>query len=198
MATTMGSTTEGEPPRPCRVQPRVSPLEVVDRLAPAVHWPGALETQGRTWRLMARTPEFDAWLIAWPSGGNVEFHDHGNSTGAVKRHQRDPSSSRSRGATTPGVSPSCASSLHAGAAWVSGPGTSTTSSTNRTVHALSLHVYSPALTAMTFYDVVGRPHWWSAGSRVGRRRLRRVRARPPGFGIAEVEAASPWVEAASR
>ena len=32
---------------------------------------------------MARTPDFDAWLIAWPSGGKVDLHDHGNSTGAV-------------------------------------------------------------------------------------------------------------------
>ena len=32
---------------------------------------------------MARTPDFDAWLIAWPSGGKVELHDHGHSTGAV-------------------------------------------------------------------------------------------------------------------
>jgi hypothetical protein len=33
---------------------------------------------------MARTPDFDAWLIAWPKGGKVELHDHGTSTGAVR------------------------------------------------------------------------------------------------------------------
>ena len=61
----------------------VDPAEVASRLAPVVHWPGALDTARRSWRLMARTPAFDAWLIAWPSGGRVELHDHGSSTGAV-------------------------------------------------------------------------------------------------------------------
>src|ERR1700684_1366892 len=64
-------------------RPPINPREVAHRLAPAVHWPGALDTHSRSWRLMARTPDFDAWLIAWPKGGKVEFHDHGSSTGAV-------------------------------------------------------------------------------------------------------------------
>src|SRR5580658_7208521 len=63
--------------------PRINPREVASRLAPAVHWPGALDERSRSWRLMARTPDFDAWLIAWPKGGKVELHDHGTSTGAV-------------------------------------------------------------------------------------------------------------------
>ena len=69
-------------PAPGRRAP-VDPHEVASRLAPAVHWPGALDKARRTWRLMARTPDFDAWLIAWPSGGKVDLHDHGSSTGAV-------------------------------------------------------------------------------------------------------------------
>src|SRR3984885_11309200 len=64
-------------------RPRINPREVASRLAPAVQWQGALDTRRRSWRLMARTPDFDAWLIAWPKGGKVELHDHGASTGAV-------------------------------------------------------------------------------------------------------------------
>ena len=66
-----------------RLHGSVRPAEIAQRLAPAVHWPGALEVQERSWKLVARTPDFDAWLIAWPSGGKVELHDHGDSSGAV-------------------------------------------------------------------------------------------------------------------
>jgi len=45
---------------------------VASRLAPAVRWPEVPATQRREWRLMARTPDFDAWLISWPSGGKVD------------------------------------------------------------------------------------------------------------------------------
>src|SRR5258708_33203183 len=55
--------------RPSRVDPR----EVASRLAPAVHWPGALDRQRRTWRLVARTPDFEAWLVAVPSGGHLRL-----------------------------------------------------------------------------------------------------------------------------
>ena len=30
-----------------------------------------------------RVEEFEAWLIAWPPGGRVQFHDHGGSGGSV-------------------------------------------------------------------------------------------------------------------
>ncbi len=61
----------------------VRPAAIARRLAPAIHWPGALEVEERSWKLVARTPDFDAWLIAWPRGGKVELHDHGASSGAV-------------------------------------------------------------------------------------------------------------------
>src|SRR5580658_6628042 len=78
-----GRSTASVFPGPPARRTRVNPQEVASRLAPAVRWPGAPATERREWRLMARTPDFDAWLIAWPSGGKVELHDHGTSTGAV-------------------------------------------------------------------------------------------------------------------
>lgn len=62
---------------------RVDPVEIATRLAPAIRWPGAPEVDERSWRQVALTPDFDAWVIAWPSGGRVDLHDHGSSRGAV-------------------------------------------------------------------------------------------------------------------
>jgi hypothetical protein len=132
----------------------INPQEVASRLAPAVRWPGALDTQRREWRLMARTPDFDAWLIAWPSGGKVELHDHGNSTGAVSVISgalveavpwRDDTGRLSLERHE----------LRAGATLGFGAGHVHDVTNESAHHALSLHVYSPALTSMTFYEVTG-------------------------------------------
>jgi hypothetical protein len=146
--------------------PRVNPREVASRLAPAVHWPGALDTQTRSWRLMARTPDFDAWLIAWPKGGKVELHDHGTATGAV---------SVVSGALVEAVPwrddtgrlTLVRHELQAGTTLGFGPGHVHDVTNESDGHALSLHVYSPALTSMTFYELtddelVIRDVAWSA------------------------------------
>jgi predicted metal-dependent enzyme (double-stranded beta helix superfamily) len=131
-----------------------------------VQWPGALDTQSRSWRLMARTPDFDAWLIAWPRGGKVELHDHGVSTGAV---------SVISGALVEAV-PKRGDSGHlalvrhelrAGATLGFGAGHVHDVTNESDEHVLSLHVYSPALTSMTFYELtedrlVVRDVAWSA------------------------------------
>ena len=154
-------------------RPRVNPQEVASRLAPAVHWPGALDTQRREWRLMARTPDFDAWLIAWPSGGKVELHDHGNSTGAVSVISgalveavpwRDDTGRLSL----------VRHELQAGATLGFGAGHVHDVTNESDEHALSLHVYSPALTSMTFYEVAGDQLGGARGG-VVRRRQRRIR-----------------------
>ena len=103
---------------------------------------------------MARTPDFDAWLIAWPSGGKVELHDHGNSTGAV---------SVISGALVEAVP--CRDDtgrltlvrheLRAGATLGFGARHVHDVTNESDGHALSLHVYSPALASMRFYDVAG-------------------------------------------
>ncbi len=135
-------------------RPGVDPLDVASRLAPAVHWPGALDMKRRAWRLVARTPDFDAWLIAWPSGGKVELHDHGNAAGAVSVISgalveavpwRDDTGRLSL----------VRHELQAGATLGFGARHVHDVTNESDGHALSLHVYSPALTSMTFYDVAG-------------------------------------------
>jgi Cysteine dioxygenase type I len=165
----------------------VDPREVASRLVPAVHWPGALDREERTWRLVARTPDFDAWLVAWPSGGRVDIHDHGISRGAVSVisgalveavPRRDDSGRLSW----------VQRELRAGATVGFGTGHVHDVTNESDVHALSLHVYSPALTAMTFYDVEGDQllvrglEWADDGCGESELDLH--------FGIAEVEAAS--------
>ena len=134
--------------------PRINPQEVASRLAPAVHWPGRSTRSAANWRLMARTPDFDAWLIAWPSGGKVDLHDHGNSTGAVSVISgalveavpwRDDTGRLSL----------VRHELQAGATLGFGAGHVHDVTNESDEHALSLHVYSPALTSMTFYEVAG-------------------------------------------
>lgn len=133
---------------------KVNPEEIASRLAPVVHWPGALDAERREWRLMARTPDFDAWLIAWPSGGKVELHDHGNSRGAVSVISgtlveavpwRDDT----------GRLALMRHELQAGATLGFGAGHVHDVTNESAHHALSLHVYSPALTSMSFYEVAG-------------------------------------------
>jgi predicted metal-dependent enzyme (double-stranded beta helix superfamily) len=110
--------------------------------------------QRRTWRLMARTPDFDAWLIAWPRGGRVELHDHGTAAGAVSVISgtlveavpwRDDT----------GRLTLVRHELWAGATLGFDVGHIHDVTNEADGHALSLHVYSPALTSMTFYDVIG-------------------------------------------
>ena len=132
----------------------MNPAEVASRLAPAVHWPGGFDRTRRTWRLMARTSDFDAWLIAWPSGGKVELHDHGSSTGAVSVISgalveavpwRDDAGRLSL----------VRQELRAGATLGFGAWHVHDVTNESDGPALSLHVYSPALTSMTYFDVAG-------------------------------------------
>jgi hypothetical protein len=59
-------------------------LTIADGLAPyAATWPGVTDPRHRSWALMATDDTFEAWVIAWPAGGAVELHDHGDSAGAV-------------------------------------------------------------------------------------------------------------------
>jgi hypothetical protein len=151
-ATLAGPTTSPLALVPSLRAPRVDPREVASRLAPAVHWPGAVDSGRRQWRLMARTPDFDAWLIAWPSGGKVDLHDHGSSTGAVSVISgalveavpwRDDTGRLSL----------VRHQLQAGTTLRFGADHVHDVTNESALPALSLHVYSPALTSMTFYEV---------------------------------------------
>ncbi len=133
-----------------RVEPE--PYEIARRLAPFLRWDQASDVDERSWRLVARTPDFDAWLIAWPPGGRVELHDHGRSRGAltvlrgtlvetVPHWDERGRFDLLRCDLETGVT------LHFDVEHVHDVVNESDEP------ALSLHVYSPALTTMTYFNV---------------------------------------------
>ena len=124
-------------------------------LAPrADSWPRMRRPSRRTWDLMAATDAFEAWVIAWPPGGAIELHDHGKSAGAVIV---------ARGAlfeTTIVEHPdgrlvTDTAVLRAGTA-ISFDASRVHDLVNVGIApAISVQVYSPRLSTMTFYEIAG-------------------------------------------
>ncbi len=104
------------------------------------------------WRRYAQllaTEEYEVWLIAWAATSALDLHDHGGSCGVarvvegelvetytdlVERHPlRSVTVGRGQSVALPAT--------RAHEVWNPGP-----------EPALSVHVYSPPLTSMTFYD----------------------------------------------
>jgi hypothetical protein len=111
-----------------------------------------IKPQGGDLRRFARllhTPAYEAWLIAWEAAADLELHDHGGSQGAfhvvdgalVEAHsdlvEPGPLQTLLIGAGEGrGVTPTRVHRV-----WNPGP-----------ARAVSVHVYSPPLSSMTFYD----------------------------------------------
>jgi hypothetical protein len=137
--------------RPRPDQPRPHLTAIAAGLASAVSGEELTLAPGeprRFVRLLA-TPSYEAWLIAWAPAGTLELHDHGGSVGAL--HVVGGALTETYTDLT-GRGPLRAQTLRAGddlavtaervhEVWNPGPGP-----------ALSVHVYSPPITAMTFYD----------------------------------------------
>jgi mannose-6-phosphate isomerase-like protein (cupin superfamily) len=121
--------------------------------------------RNRSWRLIAKTSDFDAWLIAWPGGAIADLHDHGGSRGALHVI------SGSLIETSPwhddgGEVMLARREVHAGVTLAFGAGHVHDVRNEAAVHALSLHVYSPPLTSMIYYDrsgdrLIPRDNEWS-------------------------------------
>jgi predicted metal-dependent enzyme (double-stranded beta helix superfamily) len=90
----------------------------------------------------------EAWLLGWPAGGRIELHDHGGSSGAycVVKGRLVETFAR------PGDDHLRQRRLRTG--WVVGFGPDHIHDVTNggSSQALSVHVYSPRLTTMTFYD----------------------------------------------
>jgi len=105
----------------------------------------------RTWRTIAVTESFEAYVIAWPTGGSIELHDHGDSSGAVVVAAGDlvetTVASGSGSAIVTAIRP-----LPVGSHVVFGPGHVHDIVNRGLLPALSVHVYSPVLRSMTFFE----------------------------------------------
>ena len=107
---------------------------------------GAVLTERRYVRLLS-TPAFEAWLICWPQGASLELHDHGPSagafavvTGTLDETLVDQARQRPR-------------RVEAGEVVSFGRGHIHDVTNRECTPATSVHVYSPPLSTMTFYDV---------------------------------------------
>ena len=105
----------------------------------------------RCWCTIAATEHFEAWVVAWPVGGSIELHDHGKSAGAVvvacgalSETSIRPDNDRDLYATS--------TSIGTGEHVVFGPGYVHDFVNVGPDPALSVHVYSPALHSMTYFD----------------------------------------------
>ena len=127
-------------------------LELAD--SPEIWWPRVRRTSGERWYVsLLEDHDFEAWLLGWPVGEGIELHDHGSSCGALVvvegtlletsiqvsdwvrpggrlRHRRLPE----------------------GALVSFGPDHIHDVVNGGARQALSIHVYSPRLRSMTFYE----------------------------------------------
>jgi hypothetical protein len=102
----------------------------------------------RTGVRMVACTEYDAWLLRWPPNSSVTPHDHGDSAGAFAVVSGALLEVRwsITGLRARPVGPGAAVIIEQGVVHdvIAGPGPS-----------VSVHVYSPPLTAMSFYDAAG-------------------------------------------
>ena len=103
----------------------------------------------RRWVRLLGTRSYDAWLLGWPPGAGLDLHDHGESSAALcvvsgvldERHL--PARAAGGVATRRlGAGDSLSfNSAHVHAMYNSSD-----------VFAMSVHVYSPPLSTMTFFE----------------------------------------------
>src|SRR5271165_1937965 len=127
--------------------------EAAQCLAGLVRWAGPSHLRERRWDLVARTELFDAWLIGWPPGGTVDLHDHGRSSGVVlvlegTLVETTPVRSHDGGLR---LVRRVLGAGDSGLSFSAGHVHDVTNEGER--HAVSLHVYGPPLTTMTFFDI---------------------------------------------
>ena len=99
-------------------------------------------------RLLWDVAVLDAWLIAWPSGGAVDLHDHGGAAGVITVVAGELTEIRA----TPDAAALTRRTLRPGAVYDVDAEAVHDVFNARDQQALSVHVYAPGLTSMTFYD----------------------------------------------
>ena len=115
--------------------------------------PGGLPADDRWFRRLHGDDELDVWLISWAPGHPTDLHDHGGSLGALTvlsgslnefRWDGDGLRRRRLDAGDQAAFPlGCVHDV----VWARSPAPSPT---------LSVHAYSPPLTAMSYYEVTAR------------------------------------------
>jgi mannose-6-phosphate isomerase-like protein (cupin superfamily) len=138
---------------PERVRLSTAELLVVARglATSASSWPGTAHPETRSWRTVAATDRYEAFVIAWPVGGSIELHDHGDSAGAVVVAAGSLVET-AVGHDVDGSLVAVSRSVDEGGHLVFEPGHVHDIVNHGPGPALSVHVYSPVLRSMTFFE----------------------------------------------
>lgn len=118
---------------------------------------GRLPTDERWYRRLYGDDELDIWLISWVPEKSTELHDHGGSlgaltvvSGALRETRWDGRALRDRELTAGDQAGFPLGWVH-DVVWAPGPNRRSPAAAT-----LSVHAYSPPLTAMSYYGVTDR------------------------------------------
>ena len=138
-------------------QKNFTPAELADEVrrltARPAEWVARvrLDPEGRWYERIHMTDDLEVWLISWLPGQSTGFHDHGVSAGAfgVVWGELDESVAPRRAAAKPRATRVTAGVVRSfGPHYVHDVQNSSTGSV-----AVSVHAYSPPLSAMTRYNL---------------------------------------------
>ncbi|MDT0379515.1 cysteine dioxygenase [Streptomyces sp. DSM 42041] len=129
---------------------------------PAVRPQLHLEADVRTWARIDGPDGCEAWLVGWPPGTATGWHDHGGASGAFTvleglLEEHTPAAEPSRETDTVRLPPGGPHrrALTPGAGRAFGPHHVHDVLSTGTVHAVSLHLYAPALPSMRRFAAHG-------------------------------------------
>lgn len=119
-----------------------------DHLLPA----GGFPDDTRWYTRLHADDELDVWLISWASGHATELHDHGGSLGALTVLSGSLCEYRWAGGRLRNRVLESGDQAAFPLGWVH----DVSSAGDTSVETLSVHAYSPPLTAMSYYEVTAR------------------------------------------
>jgi predicted metal-dependent enzyme (double-stranded beta helix superfamily) len=136
------------------VQARLGPArlgELVRQVADSGEWPSMVtfETGRRWYRRLELTEGYEIWLLSWLPGQHTGFHDHGEAAGAFTVVQGQLEEALAR----PGSRAVRRRATSQGAVRTFGARHLHDVTNAAAVAAVSVHAYSPPLTAMRRYQM---------------------------------------------